>query len=104
MIIMILNDAAVAKQRAFERAYMFAEPYSGFVNGCSLQTVDFLREIHGYSAVSGRPENLCLYVFLERPLSHGMHYPKEFDGMPVIARVVGEIREEEPIYESRDEV
>ena len=99
MIIMILNDAAVAKQRAFERAYMFAEPYSGFVNGCSLQTIGFLREIHGDAAVSGRPEDLCLYVFLERPLPHGTHYPREFDSMPIIVRVVGELREEEPIYE-----
>ena len=99
----MINNEVVAKQRAFERAYMFAEPYSGFVNGCSLQTVDFLRRIHSDAVISGRPEDLCIYVFLERPLPQGLSYPREFDELPVVTKVVGEIREEELIYESKDE-
>ncbi len=99
----MLNSEVIAKQRAFERAYMFAKPFNSYVNGCSVQTASFLGELHRDLRLCVSPESLCLYVFLERPLPTGFEYPKEFDGMPVITRVVGEIRDEEPVYESKNE-
>lgn len=97
----MIGDEAIAKQRAFEQAYMFAKPYDSYVNGCSLQTVGFLEELL-HIRLGRHSQDLCLYVFLERPLPHGMQYPKEFDGLPVITRAFGEIREEEPIYEDKE--
>ena len=100
---MTLNDQTIVKQRAFETTYMFAKPYDGYVNGCSLQTVSFLERIHGDLGLDRQPEDLCLYVFLERELPQGMRYPNEFSGIPVLVKVVREIRDEELIYESTDE-
>ncbi|MBI4174870.1 MAG: hypothetical protein HY517_04450 [Candidatus Aenigmarchaeota archaeon] len=97
-----MDPEIVAKQRAFEAAYVFAEPYSNYANGCSLQTASFIESLHRGLSLGRLPDDPCLYVFFEKPLPKGFPYPKEFDGILVITKVVGKIRDEEPIYESKE--
>ena len=98
-----ISDDAIRNQRAFEQAYVFAEPYSRFVNGCSLQTTSFLEGLHRDLALDRPPQDLCFYVFLERKLPNGMDYPREFLDIPVVTRVIGEIHDTEPVYEDTHE-
>ena len=95
----MIPDDAVATQRRFEGAYMLRQPYDAHVNGCSLQTVEFLSREFRELVAQHKPDRLCLYVFLESVLPAGVSLPAEFDGYPVITKLVGPIPDMEEPYE-----
>jgi len=95
----MIPEDAVAVQRRFEGEYMFRQPYKPHVNGCSLQTVEFLSREFGELAARHDPDKLCLYVFLESPLPSGLSLPQKFGGYPVVTRLVGPLPDIEEPYE-----
>lgn len=78
----------------FVEEYM-SGPFGEYVNGASLQRADFLSREYPFIRESCRPDELCLYIFLEKPLPEGINLPIEFEGYPVFSKVHGPIDDDQ---------
>jgi hypothetical protein len=80
------EKAAKAIQGRFIRQYVRKKPYAPYVNGCGLSKVGLSDR---NQAVKG---DFCIIVRLLRPLPRNLKLPSQFEGMKVLARVVGPVR------------
>ncbi len=84
----LTNKEVKQIKKEFQKKFVFCEPYSEWTNACGISSVGIMDPL----APDAMKGEACISVGLRQPFPEYVDFPKEYKGVKIFTRVIGELK------------